>query len=1349
MSERWIMNRLGFVNFWLYDVEDFLFENGKLLLRGQNGSGKSITTQSFIPFILDGDKTPSRLDPFGSSDRKMEYYFLGEEGKEESTGYLYLEFYKKSTNEYRTIAIGQRARRGKPMDFWGFIIMDGRRVEYDIYLYDESGSSKIPLGKNEMKKRLGEANIFTESASEYKRMVNKYLFGFARDEQYDQFVRLLVKVRAPKLSKEFKPTKVYEILNDSLQTLSDEDLRPMVDAMEKMDSIQASLEQLQRALSDVKIVRNEYIRYNQFMLGRKAKAYLEAKNGAIRAQAEFEKMKADMEEYEKQKNEKISRKQVVSERITFLQTEIATLLDSSNLEEIDTKLNEAHKDFEEQKKQKSEYQDRNENNKAELRRKETEKKRLEDDNDYKAKSIKDEQDELECLQESIQWMGHRKIEQIIKEQDSERALNIQDEISLYQKAVQKGKESVECYEQEKKQLDAIAEKVEQAKGDYEEKHVAAEYAEQELEKVREAKISMLYKTNAENKVWKLTPPELAGAEQILQEYVVGDGRKLDKVFQDSYFELHKAMDVELLEKKAELNVQQKQFSDFNRQYNEVLEQQDVQPFRSECVERSRKRMEELEIKAIPFYKAVEFDEQLSEVKCAMLESQLMDMGLLDALVVSEQDFQRIQNEFPEMTDHIIRPVSQGTGGFHELKVSDEINSEIKLVVSNILSCISKSPDGKGLELWIQSDGSYGQGILYGRSSQKESAEYVGIMARRRRKECLLQQLQEEIQLVSELIAQSESDIRMMQERLQTLEQEFVSAITTNELEELILEVQSKQLSCDAAQKKYHNLDMEREQKEDRCNQLYQAMLTDCKLFPYGRTSAAYREVLNDIEEYKSVWMKIVRLLEGIKGNHCQILMIQEYIDNLETVIDDLYRDIQNVTQKIKQLEIQINHYEEVLNNPEIKQQAQRLKNLKEESHNLEKEREDLSGDLRVLEDRIEQMEGSEEAKRSEVITKVQKENLLRQYFEEEMALELVFKREAHDLERCAREAVSQVRKADEDRNATDIFTSLHTVFSKYSGNLVSYNTSLEECFGEAEPGSETLRKRYRISSAWNGKKVYFEEFYNILKTTIEETELLIQRKDRELFEDILSKTISQQLTDRIAESRKWVQDMSALMKLDTSMGLYFALDWKPRTAENEQELDVADLEKILSRDKELLTDDDIEKVAAHFRSKIRTEKRLVEDDGLPVNYMDLVRDALDYRKWFAFQMFYYRGMENRKPLTNAAFNKFSGGEKAMAMYAPLFAAVNAQYKKATNAEHPRMIALDEAFAGVDDKNISSMFQLVASMDFDYIMNSQALWGCYESVPALHIAELRRPLNSQTVSVIHYTWNGHERILDEQ
>ena len=216
---------------------------------------------------------------------------------------------------------------------------------------------------------------------------------------------------------------------------------------------------------------------------------------------------------------------------------------------------------------------------------------------------------------------------------------------------------------------------------------------------------------------------------------------------------------------------------------------------------------------------------------------------------------------------------------------------------------------------------------------------------------------------------------------------------------------------------------------------------------------------------------------------------------------------------------------------------------------------------------------------------------------------------------------------------------------------------------------------------------------------------MIQQKDRELFEDILSRTLSQQLTARIAESRRWVVSMSELMRsMDTSMGLSFALDWKAKSAENDQQIDTAELEKLLLRDLKLLTSEDMERVAAHFRSKIREEKLRAEEAEEPVNYMDLVRDALDYRKWFEFQMSYYRENDGKKILTDSAFNRFSGGEKAMAMYVPLLAAVNAQYQKANVQDHPRIVAMDEAFAGVDDKNISSMFELVGHLDFDYIMN---------------------------------------------
>lgn len=75
---------------------------------------------------------------------------------------------------------------------------------------------------------------------------------------------------------------------------------------------------------------------------------------------------------------------------------------------------------------------------------------------------------------------------------------------------------------------------------------------------------------------------------------------------------------------------------------------------------------------------------------------------------------------------------------------------------------------------------------------------------------------------------------------------------------------------------------------------------------------------------------------------------------------------------------------------------------------------------------------------------------------------------------------------------------------------------------------------------------------------------------------------------------------------------------------------------------------------------------------------------LDYRKWFDFTIFYYKDGGNKQELTSNIFNKFSGGERAIAMYLPLLTAASAQYQKGRE-ECPRMIALDEAFAGVDDK----------------------------------------------------------------
>ena len=83
------------------------------------------------------------------------------------------------------------------------------------------------------------------------------------------------------------------------------------------------------------------------------------------------------------------------------------------------------------------------------------------------------------------------------------------------------------------------------------------------------------------------------------------------------------------------------------------------------------------------------------------------------------------------------------------------------------------------------------------------------------------------------------------------------------------------------------------------------------------------------------------------------------------------------------------------------------------------------------------------------------------------------------------------------------------------------------------------------------------------------------------------------------------------------------------------------------------------------------------------------------------------------------------------------------------ADAPRLIALDEAFAGVDSRNIRDMFRLMTEFGFNYMMNSQVLWGDCDTVDALAIYQLARPENARFVMVMPYLWNGKGREMLER
>ncbi|NCB03743.1 MAG: hypothetical protein EOM67_16550 [Spirochaetia bacterium] len=251
--------------------------DGRLLLRGANGSGKSVTMQSFIPLLLDGNKSPARLDPFGTNARQIGNYLLEDnDGREERTGYLYMEFKRADSDTFITIGMGLKAnRRNNKVDSWYFYINDGRRIGKDFYLYKEA-DSKICLSKIELRNRIGDGGLVLEGQREYMELVNKQLFGFETIDEYKELINLLIQLRTPKLSKDFKPTLINEILSNSLQSLSEDDLRPMSEAVENMDILEANLENLKDSKKAGDKIMSVYDQYNKVVLYEKANAYVKS-----------------------------------------------------------------------------------------------------------------------------------------------------------------------------------------------------------------------------------------------------------------------------------------------------------------------------------------------------------------------------------------------------------------------------------------------------------------------------------------------------------------------------------------------------------------------------------------------------------------------------------------------------------------------------------------------------------------------------------------------------------------------------------------------------------------------------------------------------------------------------------------------------------------------------------------------------------------------------------------------------------------------------------------------------------------------------------------------------------------
>src|SRR5437868_6449987 len=192
--ERWQPLRSGLVNLYRYDREEFHYENGRLLLRGNNGTGKSRVLALQLPFLLDGEVNPERLEPDADPSRKIEWNLLMDRYPDR-TGYTWIEFGRReeSGNEcYITLGCGLSAIDGQAgIRRWFFIT--NQRIGHNLELISDS---KQVLNLDRLSAKLGSAGRVFESAGPYRKAVNDALFHLDED-RYASLVNLLIQLRRP------------------------------------------------------------------------------------------------------------------------------------------------------------------------------------------------------------------------------------------------------------------------------------------------------------------------------------------------------------------------------------------------------------------------------------------------------------------------------------------------------------------------------------------------------------------------------------------------------------------------------------------------------------------------------------------------------------------------------------------------------------------------------------------------------------------------------------------------------------------------------------------------------------------------------------------------------------------------------------------------------------------------------------------------------------------------------------------------------------------------------------------------------------------------------------------------
>ncbi len=1345
---RWQPLRIGLVDLFHYDGEEFWFRDGHLLLRGNNGTGKSKVLSLTLPFLFDAQTKSSRLEPDGDASKKMSWnLLLGRH--ERRMGYAWIEFGRLAEDgepQYLTLGSGLSAVAARShVDSW-FFVLDGQRIGLDLWL---TNPQRVVLTKERLKEVLGEHGQVFETATTYRRVVDERLFqlGTAR---YSALMDTLIQLRQPQLSKKPDEASLSNALTEALPPLSAELLGDVADALNQLEEDRRQLEEYEALARAVGQFSERYRFYAKTQTRRQARNLRSAQTGFDSASRALNEAREELERAQIAEARATDDQQNAASELRTSRTRLQVLqsdpanADANRLDLASREAAGRQRDAEEAAKADAEAKERlsresqashgrdahkgqAERALAAIRKMSLEPVRISGTGDPWTRNLlcsggsddltRLDPENLKIAQNDLRQVLDRRREQTAllrqRRTDMDRA---QQEHAAKSHARDERFEEASAAAARREAADNLVEGESRALLDAWHDHFDSlrQLAVPDVPALTEALALWLSNLQGENpaRVALQTAQQLA-SERLARRHseLTADRAKVEAEKSDLEAEC------ERLERGEEGMPAEP-------------------PFRAPEARIGRP--------GAPLWQLVDFRDEIGEEQRAGLEAALEASGMLDAWVAPDGRVHTADGGQLILDTQLVQRPNRDATLAAWLQPSGSIVDH-KIIAAVLRGMACTAADDGAHETWVCPDGRFRIGALAG-AWVKPVATYIGYSARAAARARRLEAIALEIVKLTDVLGKLEERFAEHARDQGQAAAEWRTAPGDDPLRKAHAEAASCAREYQAASGRLEQAEQQLASANQNVQAAHAVLARDAEDLYLPDTHEGLGLVERALTQLGEAALAIGHAADDLRRTHTELLQQRR---REEEARSDAERCVKNATDRRAQA-------------AEAKVQLETLREsvgakVAEYQQRLEKARASVKAGEDFLETKDKELRLAGETraradqKASDVQTVLQERTASRQ-----QAVARLQGFAATDLLSVAlpeidlpdlrvpwtiEPALTLARRSDQ---ALSTIPDDDEAWKRVQGQLSNDYTDLSRALSALSHQAQmdqTADYGLVVVVVYQNRSERPDRLKLQLEAEIAQRRELLTAREREVLENHLQAEIAAAVQRLLQDAERQVDAINKeLYKRPTSTGVRFRLQWQPLPEGTDGApvgLDAA-RKKLLNTSSDLWTPGDRRVVGAMLQERIETE-RANADAASGGSLLDQLANALDYRRWHRFTVQRWQDGQWRK-LSGPA----SSGERALGLTVPLFAAVASYYSQSGYPHSPRLVLLDEVFAGIDDAARAHCMGLIREFDLDFIVTSEREWGCYAELPGVSICHLQRHEGIDAVHVSRWTWDGRAK-----